>query len=148
MRILIYSVVVVVLLLAWAVISMHRHPIRRTVKAWSRLSDLVPGYVASLTIGSRVWNNDEIRSNIRKTFIKGLQLYHFEWEKGAIGTWGDSIEGSVEYKSGKRFRFFIRFNRTEPQVAFFVKSLPHPFAFGTKELSLLLRESGIAENVE
>src|ERR1700731_1860204 len=99
MRILIYIVVGFVVLLGWVAIVIGRNPIRRTVKAWSRLQDLVPGYVASLTIGSQVWNDDQIRANIRKAFIKRLHLYHFEWDKGVIGTWGDSIEGSVEYKS-------------------------------------------------
>ena len=135
------------LLITWTVIAYKRDPITRMVKAWSRLAHLIPPYVQAISIGSLVWNDDRNRREMMKAFREGLKPYYLEWKHGVIGTWSDPIEASIEFKQGRPFRFFIRFNLNEPQLAFFLKSLPHPFAFGTAELALGMKQLGILKNV-
>jgi hypothetical protein len=131
---LLYILVAVVVLFIGAVALVERNPITRTVRAWGRVAHLVPPYVESISIGSLVLEHEHDSKDLMKAFGQGLKLYDFEWLDGVVGNWGNPIPGCVEFRRGRPFRFFIRFGLTELQVAFFVKSLPHPFAFGTKEL--------------
>jgi len=71
----------------------------------------------------------------------------FEWDEGMIGTWTDPVTATVRFSRRKSFQFFVRFNLVEPQMAFFVKSLPRPFAFGTEELALEMKQLGVVKNV-